>query len=66
MKFINNIMGKTFNLVFGEIYPSDTECEYKSICSAYQNDSQTCNQDVDKSYCGIYSKFSQETLCIEP
>ena len=43
--------------VFGKAFKLDTECEYKSICAAYQNDSQTCTHEVDKSYCGKYRRF---------
>jgi hypothetical protein len=50
---------KFFDTVFGKIYMSDIECEYKSICTAYKSDSHTCTQEVDKSFCGIYNRFSQ-------
>ncbi len=49
MKFFNTVMGKVSTL--------STECEYKSICDAYQSDSHTCVNEVDKSYCGNYRKF---------
>ena len=48
---------KFFNTVFEKAYIFDTECEYKSICAAYQNDSHTCRHEVDKSYCGNYRQF---------
>jgi len=57
MKFISYLLGKTFDLVSGKIYESETECKYKSICSAYQSNSHTCTHGVDKSYCGTYRRF---------
>jgi hypothetical protein len=59
MGFFTKVVGKMVfgKMVFGKIYTSDIECEYKSICSSYQNDSHTCKHAVDKSYCGIYNRF---------
>jgi hypothetical protein len=39
---------------------SYTECEYKSVCSAHQNNSHTCTDAVEKSYCGIYNQFLKD------
>ena len=57
MKFFEVVFGKASEIVFGKAFKPDTECEYKSICAAYQNDSQTCTHEVDKSYCGKYRRF---------
>lgn len=46
-----------FSIVFGKLYVSNIDCEYKSICSGYQNTSHTCTSEVDKSYCGNYRRF---------
>lgn len=54
MIFEKILLGK---ILFGKICTSDTECEYKSICSSYQNDSYTCKHEVDKRYCGNYRMF---------
>ena len=39
----------------------DTSCEYKSICTMYTKDSYICTKEVDKSYCGTYKKFLQNS-----
>lgn len=49
MKFFNTVFGKTLNF--------NIECEYKSICDAYQSDSHTCSKEVDKTYCGNYRRY---------
>ena len=51
---------KFLTMVFGLIDVFYTECKYKSICSAYQNNSHTCTHEINKSYCGIYKRFLQE------
>jgi hypothetical protein len=35
MKFISYLLGKTFDLVYGKIYESETECKYKLGVFAY-------------------------------
>lgn len=49
MKFLSGVFG-TRNLF-------DTKCEYTSKCTAYREDSYTCTEALDKSYCGIYKLF---------
>jgi len=44
-------------MVFEKINTFDTECEFKSVCPLYENDSHTCKIAVDKSYCGVYEQF---------
>jgi hypothetical protein len=55
MKIFDTDFREILNMVFGKTF--DTECEYKSMCSAYQNSSHTCTDAVDKNYCGIYKIF---------
>ena len=49
-----------FNLVFGAIHRFSIKCEYTSRCAGYKENSYTCTEALDKSYCGIYMDFLQE------
>lgn len=51
---------KIFNIVFGKKNLFDMKCEYTSKCTAYKDNSYTCTEALDKSYCGIYKLFLQE------
>jgi len=55
MKFFKMRFLETFNMVFVKTF--GTECEYKSVCSAYHNSSHTCTDAVDKSFCGYYKLY---------
>jgi hypothetical protein len=55
MNFFKTDMLKKYYLLFGKT--NDTECEYKSICSGYNNNSQTCINESNKYLCGIYNFF---------
>lgn len=58
MKFFDADFLKIFNTIF--VKALNTECEYKSVCSGYENNSQTCNTEPIKSYCGYYKYFVTE------
>jgi len=51
---------KIFNIVSGVTNLFDKKCEYISRCAGYKDDSYTCTEALDKSYCGIYKDFLQE------
>lgn len=52
---------KFFNVVLWTTKLLDTKCEYTSKCIAYKDNSYTCTEALDKSYCGIYKLFLQES-----
>jgi hypothetical protein len=55
MKLFGKDLYKIINLVFAK--KLDGECEYKSMCSAYQKSSSTCTDEAERSFCGIYKRF---------
>ena len=55
MKLFVKYICEGLNLIFAKAL--DDECEYKSMCSAYQKSSSTCADEVERSYCGIYKRF---------
>ena len=55
MKIFSESFYKIFSLVFAK--KLDGECEYKSMYSAYQKSSNTCTDEAERSFCGIYKRF---------
>lgn len=52
---------KIFGMVLGITNLFDTKCEYTSKCTAYKDNSYTCTEALDKSYCGIYKLFLNDS-----
>ena len=41
-----------------KIFNRGNICEYSKKCSGYQEDSHTCTEALDKSYCGMWKRFA--------
>lgn len=64
MKPLSTDFWKRFYMVFEKAL--DTECEYKSMCSAYQGSSSTCTDEVERSFCGFYKTFLKQSDVVLP
>jgi len=41
------------------IFSSKNPCVYAPECSGYREDSHTCTEELDKSYCGLFSRLER-------
>ena len=39
------------------LFVSGRTCKYRQICPYYDEDSITCNNSIDRDYCGAYRRL---------
>ncbi len=44
------------------VFSSICVCENKDVCDGYDKSSYVCNQENDKSYCGIWRQFNRREI----
>ena len=42
--------------IYESIINHQKKCEYSEKCACHRDDSYTCMQAIDKSYCGTYNQ----------
>jgi hypothetical protein len=44
------------------VFSSKCVCENRDVCDCYEDASYVCNQEYDKSYCGIWRQFNRREI----